>query len=118
VNVATEERDPGSLLNLYRRLIALRRRRPALHAGAITLLDAGQHPDALLGYRRQAGEDVVDVLLNTSDRPLRLSLGGRGVRVLLSTHDAGDDAQVIGGRELELRPYEAVILELSGDPSE
>jgi len=118
VNVATEERDPGSLLNLYRRLIALRRRRPALHAGAITLLDAGQHPDALLGYRRQAGEDVVDVLLNTSDRPLRLSLGGRGVRVLLSTHGAGEDAQVIGGRELELRPYEAVILELSGDPSE
>ena len=113
VNVATEASDPASLLSFYRRLLWLRRERPALSEGSLTLLDARPHADAVLGYRRCAGADEVDVWLNTDARPRRVALGGKQ-RVLLSTEGTGDEAQVTRGGELELRPYEAVILGAGG----
>ena len=40
VNVQTEEADPNSLLNWYKKLIALRRTNPAVRDGALIMLDA------------------------------------------------------------------------------
>nr|MDQ5807989.1 alpha-amylase [Actinomycetota bacterium] len=56
--VAEQERDPGSLLHLYRDLIALRR---TLGDG-MELLDA---PDGVLAYRR--GEHVVALNLSPGE---------------------------------------------------
>ena len=48
-NAASEAADPGSILHLYRRAIALRRATPALRRGTFSSLDV---PDGVLGYRR------------------------------------------------------------------
>ena len=62
---ATCADDPSSILHLYRRLIELRHRVPALSLGAFELLDL---PDGLLGYRRVDGADERVVVINFTDR--------------------------------------------------
>ena len=60
--VASEESDPGSLLNLYRRLIHLRRQNEALAAGALVPLAAGSPQVA--AYLRRSGTHAVLVIAN------------------------------------------------------
>jgi alpha-glucosidase len=74
VNVASESAAAESLLNWYRRLIALRRSNAALRAGRTLMLD--QSNASVLTYARvaRAGE-VVLVSLNMSAQPQTLSLG-------------------------------------------
>jgi glycosidase len=62
VNVAVESAEPGSLLNLYRRLIHLRRANGALATGALVPLTSGS--DALAAYLRRAPGDAVLVVAN------------------------------------------------------
>ena len=65
-NVEALRRDPASILHLYRRLLAARRRSPALQLGAITVLPS---PDGVLAYERQAGADRRRVLVNFAAAP-------------------------------------------------
>src|SRR5207245_5500821 len=52
-NVAVEDAEPGSLLNLYRRLIHLRKENEALATGTLVPLSAGSSHVA--AYLRRAG---------------------------------------------------------------
>jgi len=81
-NVASQETDPDSLLNLYRVLLRLRRMLPALHAGSLTLLDG--LPAAVLGYVRREDSQRVTVLLNFSARETTVTLDAL-YEVLLNT---------------------------------
>jgi len=98
-NVAAQASDPGSMLNLYRALLALRRAHDALSVGTIAVV-AGEGD--LLRFERRHGAMRLLVALNLGPRPI--ALGARG-RVLLSTLGAGADAAV-------LRPDEGLILDL------
>jgi alpha-glucosidase len=73
-NVEHERRDPGSILHLYRRLLAVRRASPALRHGDITLLDA---PDDVLAYRRSARGDERIVLVNFGGARADVPVDGR-----------------------------------------
>ncbi len=106
LNVATERDDPGSSLNLYLRLLRLRRATPALHAGAYRPL--GGSPAAVFAFERSHGDDRVIVALNVSGEPQRVALPMPG-RVLLSTAQERDGERV--GEALALGPNEAVVLE-------
>lgn len=64
VNVAAQETDPDSYLNLTRRLIHTRQAQPALRRGALTFLATGQA--AVLAYERQLGKDTIRCLYNLS----------------------------------------------------
>jgi alpha-glucosidase len=72
-NVKAESTDPNSLLNWYKRLIALRRTNPALISGDMKMIDATN--DNILAYTRTApsGESVL-VAMNFTDKPQTLSL--------------------------------------------
>lgn len=59
--VDRQEADPGSLLHLTRRLIALRQAEPALRRGALRFLDA---PDSILAFERALGDDVLTCVFN------------------------------------------------------
>ena len=74
VNVQTEAADPSSLLNWYRRLIALRRSNRALRSGRTVMLDRTN--PSVLSYARVGddGETVI-VSLNMSPQPQKVSLG-------------------------------------------
>jgi alpha-glucosidase len=85
VNVATESADPDSLLNWYRRLIALRRSTPAVHSGATVML-ARDNADVFVYARTAPKGRTVLVALNLSPRPQTLALdlraaGLHGTRV-------------------------------------
>ena len=67
VNVALEDTDPGSLLNLYRKLIHLRRQNDALATGTLVPLSASSPQVAT--YVRRAGDHVVLVVANLGAAP-------------------------------------------------
>ena len=85
VNVALERDEPGSLLNLYRDLIRLRRGHPALRGGDYQPLAPAQ--PALYAYLRRTGDQRILVTLNFGDQPRDLDHPQAGTgRILLSTH--------------------------------
>jgi alpha-glucosidase len=73
-NVAAQRADPGSVLHLYRRLLAARKASPGLQLGSLTLLDT---PADVVGYLRISpdGRDLRTVLINyveTTSDPVAL----------------------------------------------
>ena len=67
-NVEALDGHPQSLLNLYRRLIHLRARNPAIATGELIPLDAGN--DFVAAYLRRAGDRAVLVVSNLGSTPL------------------------------------------------
>jgi alpha-glucosidase len=104
VNVETQLADPDSMLNLYRRLLALRKGSPALRIGSWLAHPASS--EDLLVYRREADDETMTVALNLSaeERPVQLSPGF----VVVSTADPGRNDATASG--LLLGPYEGVIV--------
>jgi alpha-glucosidase len=113
VNVARERADPSSLYSLYRRLIALRRTRPALVQGTYRPLAASGD---LLAYAREAGRDRVLVALNFGAAPATLTLPAEASNgaVLLSTSLDRDDERLRGFLALRAHEGVAVGLDRSG----
>ena len=67
-NVEAQESDPGSLLNLHRRLIHLRSEKPALGSGELLSLNAST--DSAVAFLRRDGERVMLVVANLTPTPL------------------------------------------------
>jgi glycosidase len=67
-NVVKEDNDPSSLLNLYRRLIHLRKGNDALATGTLIPLTASDSHVA--AYLRRAGSHAVLVVTNLGDAPV------------------------------------------------
>jgi alpha-glucosidase len=106
-NVEQQRQEPGSMLSLYRALLALRRSRPALAIGNYQALDAGPR---VLGYVRSHGAQRDAVLLNLGGEAEMVALSGLDrVRILLSTHPVRGGAPFDG----RLAANEAVVLGLS-----
>ena len=72
-NVAAQAADPGSMLTLYKRLLALRRERPALALGDLRLLAA---PEGVLAYERRLGDARLLVALNLTSQPVAFEWSG------------------------------------------
>jgi len=107
-NVESQRVDAGSLLNLYRALIALRAAHPALSRGEQRTLPA---PHDVFAFERALGGERFVVALNFGDAPAIASLG-RGVSLygVHSRHAAllpGDLARV------ELGAAEGVVLRVA-----
>jgi len=66
-NVAAQDADPGSLLNLHRTLIHLRAQNPALARGRLVPLRTGN--DAVVAYLRREGDRTVLVIANLGQTP-------------------------------------------------
>jgi alpha-glucosidase len=105
VNATTLDRDPGSILTLYKRLIALRRSHPALVDGTIGAVEA---QGAVLTYERRHDDERVAVLLNLGHNAQQVAIGTGAI--LLSTHLDRADEQVEG--EVTLHPDEGLLIRL------
>ncbi len=69
VNVAEQLQRSGSLYNLYKQLLALRKKHPALHRGCLRLISKKVLPGSVLGYLRITDEgETLLVLLNFSPK--------------------------------------------------
>ena len=100
--MAAQRSDPGSVLHLYRRLLAVRRASPALSLGDLALLEA---PQGLLAWRRTHGDDERVVVLNMTTAAVEVDLAGS---VEVSSDGAGEGdvfTGTLGGeRAVVLRP--------------
>jgi alpha-glucosidase len=106
-SVESEQRDACSLLNVYRRLIAIKKTEP--------LLQIGKYAPALVGngmfaFRRYFGDESLLIALNLGDEAEELALRGYG-RLLLSTHLDREGLPLADC--ISLRPHEGVIVSLS-----
>jgi alpha-glucosidase len=108
-NVARMEKDPHSILTLYRQLLAARRSHLALSIGDFVLLNA---EGDILAYERRHDPERLIVALNLGGRPQHMTLPdwANEYRPLLSTVD---DAVMVADRTLLLRESEGVILTAS-----
>jgi len=101
-NVEMQRGDPDSHLELYRRLLRVRRAAPALRQGSIQLLES---PPQVLSYRRSlAGSAGFETRANLSATATRTSPGGR---IAVATASAREGQQFDGS----LDPWEAVLIE-------
>ena len=109
VNVSLAQRQPTSILTLYRRLIDLRRAEPALSVG-----DFGPLPgdDDLMAYIRKTDERRLLVVLNLGPKTKSFSISDLQCRgfLLLSTHL--DRGREVLQDEIVLRADEGAIIEL------
>ena len=104
INVATQLRDEGSLLNTYRRLLSLRRASRALRLGSFA-----PHPtsdDDVFVYTRTAATEKKTIALNfgASVRELTVEPG----ELEFSTHDPNRRGRTEG--RLELGPGQGVVV--------
>jgi alpha-glucosidase len=106
-NVANLEADPLSILNLYKRLIALRRDcRPLVTGNYLPISAQGD----LLLYRREAGDKALIVVLNLGADPIAVTSSAIrfGSEILLSTFLDREGERLEG--VLDLRGNEGVIV--------
>jgi alpha-glucosidase len=108
-NVARQTRDEASIHWLYRRLIALRRKRPALVLGSFRPIVATG--DLLLFVRQYHAESLLIALnLGNASATASLPKGANGA-VLLSTHIGRDNERVTDA--LPLGANEGIVIELA-----
>jgi alpha-glucosidase len=83
-NVAAFREDPASILHLYGRLLAERKRSAALRRGSLQLLEG---PPDLVAYERRAGDDARIVVVNFADSAVNFQPAA-GKAVLISSSSA------------------------------
>jgi alpha-glucosidase len=109
-NVENQRADATSIYQLHRRLIELRRKRPALRLGGYRPI--GATGDLLLFVRELDGDRLL-VALNFGDEPVVASTGNVKFCGMLLLSTAGDRAGEAVAGPLNLRGHEGAIIELA-----
>ena len=114
-NVASEMKDPDSVLSFYRKLLALRHTEPALLDGDYVSIN-DENPNVLAYLRRYRGEAILVMLnMTAAEQKARFDLAATGflepkVSVLLTSFHK----QVKGMfMELPMEPYSAFIAKVT-----
>ena len=105
INAATEDEDPNSCLNYFRKAVALRKANLVLIYGKYTLLDKGN--SAVYAYTRQLGNKKMLVLLNFTahDATVNTGIDLTNAKTILNNYATAANAKY-------LRPYEAIVYQL------
>ena len=77
INVEEEEKDPSSVLNFYRKLIALRKESDTLIYGDFTLLE--EDDEDLFIYQRSMGDEKYRIIVNMSGKEREYQCRGKVV---------------------------------------
>ena len=105
INAAAQEKDPNSVLNYFRKVVALRKGSPVLIYGKYNLLDKDN--PKVYAYTRELNGKKLLIMLNFSAKNGTPNTGIdiSNAKLLINNYPAP------GGTN-ELRPYEALIYEL------
>jgi maltose alpha-D-glucosyltransferase/alpha-amylase len=108
LNVEAQDKDPNSLLNRVRKLVALRRQHPIIHKAPLQALETGT--TAVLGHRCPDEGGGLLMLHNLSRKAAKVDIGtalGRAahLRDLITGETHGIDK---GRLKLELQPYQYI----------
>jgi alpha-glucosidase len=119
-NVESESKDPRSILNFYRSVLALRRSSSALREG--DYIPLAQDDPNILAYLRGSGKETILVALNFSKSAESLDLdsalqGHESTKatVLLTTSSAEQTGQSTNGKQhvVQLSPYAVYIARIA-----
>jgi alpha-glucosidase len=117
VNVAAQHADPASLLNFYRRVLALRRVTPALVSGDYTALDEA-NPFCLAFLRHDAASGqtcLVGLNFSVTAQVVQLDHLAPHAQLLFSSEQRSKTALDLAN--LILAPFEVLIAELASTGS-
>ncbi|MDD2958462.1 MAG: alpha,alpha-phosphotrehalase [Lachnospiraceae bacterium] len=103
INVETEKEDETSILNYYKKLIALRKESSIIADGKIEFLYQ-ENPD-VLAYRRFNEQGELRVFNNFTGQKVVLEENVAGYAVLLGNYEDAQESQA----GIVLRPYETVV---------
>lgn len=108
ITVQAQQADKDSILNFYKKLIAMRKQYPVNAKGEISFLETGT--DMVLAYRRTLGEQQLIVLCNLDGRKQSIKVDGEwnGCKLLLENYEG---REMVPGEEMyTLEPYEFMVL--------
>jgi glycosidase len=115
-NVADELKDPESILNWYKRLLALRHTDAALLDGDYVALN--EHDPNVLSYLRKSSNGAAIVVINMSALPQKVNfdLSSQGLsaglaKTLLTTQSSLRDNPSV--QQLALEPFAVYIAEVN-----
>ena len=109
--MALQRDDPGSMLNLHRQLLALRRQYSALATGAVEAVEAD---GAILSFRRRDAAATLQIIANTGDSDADVDANFAPVAgdILLSTHAGRQGLRV--SKDLTIFANEALVVLIEG----
>ncbi|MFT3932785.1 MAG: alpha-glucosidase [Chitinophagaceae bacterium] len=109
INQVAEDKDPKSILNYFRKVVALRKQHLVLVYGKYTLLDK-ENPSVYAYTREGQGEKIL-VLLNFTAKEASANIQAslKNASLLLSNYSP---SPVIKNETVSLRPYEAIVYKL------
>ncbi len=107
VNVATEEKDPNSVLNYFRKAVQLRKNNKTLVYGKYELLDKPN--EKIYAYTRGEGKDKILVILNFSKDKVNWTVPGD---LMLAETPLLNNYASYSARasSVELEPYQAIVI--------
>lgn len=107
INAAAALADPDSILNFYRKAIALRKRLPVVQNGSYQ--DYYKNSNELYVYARETKEQKLLVICSFTDRPVRFrapyNFSLSDMMLLLSNYPVSDTADSFLTRPYETRVY-------------
>jgi alpha-glucosidase len=116
LNVEAELHEPDSMLNWYKKLIALRRNNAALHDGGMSMLESGNR-QVVAWSRTGPNGAIMVVACNFAAEPqtvsLRAGIGGSNAtaRVLAASGDS-EQRSTVDLNAVSLPPYGSIVAEI------
>ena len=106
VNVATQQNDHNSVLNHFRKMVALRKENLLLVYGEYKIIQE-EHP-TIYAYSRTLDDEQMKILLNFSESTSKINLLDLGLykEVLINNYNE----LLIDKNTITLQPYQAVVL--------
>ncbi len=111
VNVSDQDRDLDSLLNFYRRLIAVRRATPALITGTYQPLHA--QSEAYLAFLRQTADQTILVVLNFHENQLEIDFSNLTHQTASLVFSSAAAERQLSLPALSMAPFEILIAEVN-----
>ena len=108
INVEAELKNPDSVFHTYKKLIQLRRDHSIVVWGDYELLNTSSN---VFAYYRTLGEERWLTVVNLSDFEEKISLDARFNKVLVTN----TDDEITDLRAYKLSPWQAFVVELSGN---
>jgi alpha-glucosidase len=111
-NVASESKDPDSVLSVYKKVLALRHTNPALLDGSYTALNEDEAN--VLSYLRSYKGKALLVVLNMSDQPrtVKFDLAKQGFPTFMLTPLVGS-AEVGNNGAVTLAPFGTMVADVN-----
>ncbi|NBH71932.1 alpha,alpha-phosphotrehalase [Clostridiaceae bacterium] len=112
ITVEAQQKDDGSILAFYKKLIAMRKEYPVIAKGEISFLETGT--DMVLAYQRKLGKQQMAVFCNMGGTKQRIKMSGEWSRypVLMRNYclSAENGKPNLEKGTYTMEPFELVVL--------